>query len=325
MGPDGSIAFGGSTNAAVPGHTNVGSSDAVVGKLTSDGELAWIHQWGSSGGENTRLTSFAEDGSVLAWGLSNGQVPGGSSDNAKGPWAARYSADGQTRAWLKQYKVQPVLMFNNSRAFVDAAGNFNAILGNLIQRITGDGAEIARWAPKGGQGFVPFNTLVPNAERDAIFGWDNLQVSTSVPFAPAFGQQTLDGSISYYRFIEPKRTAVLEPVENVIWTGEYGITTKSYRTIAVTADSVYLAGEFSNVYKNGSVTRPATKPLSIGRYDLHGKRIWFQEIVFAGDSIVNPVIVVDMATDPEGNVVIAATGAKDVLFKLSADDGDLLP
>ncbi len=69
--PDGGIYFGGYINAALPGETFAGETDAVIGKITSAGTLAWIHQWGSSSNDATTRTAVEPDGSVIAHGTSS--------------------------------------------------------------------------------------------------------------------------------------------------------------------------------------------------------------------------------------------------------------
>jgi len=314
---DDGVFIGGSTNVALPGETAGGLSDAVVGKLNANGTVAWVHQWGSSSNESTGLTRSLSDGSVIAGGASDGQAPGNPSTSARGFWLARYSATG-TRLWLKQYQstLNGVSTLDAStKLLVDKNDNayffFGSAIGasSVLKVETAHGNEISRYSQ--------FDGRVMNSPKDTMYGWrgGSLEARELNAFTVLYSAQT-----------EPPRTAVLDPVENVIWTGRM-----SGGAPAAGADALYLSGGYSNTYKNGSIVRPQTTHSFVGRYDLDGTRVWFQELVFGSDSggVFNQVnrLLIDIS----GNVLVAAdtyssspeTGGG-YLFKLSAADGAVM-
>lgn len=327
LGSDGSIGFGGSTDEAVAGHTNAGFTDAVVGKLTKAGAVAWIHQWGSSGQDVARLTAFSADGGLFSWGLSSGQVPGQPAEVAGGPWTALYSGDGETRAWLKQYQKLGVVQYGTPFAFFDAGGQTSIVLANLIQRFDGTGVETMRLKPPTNGGFYLFDPTCPSANGDGLFGFSLLHTAEdSSTSRLAFAFQNLSGGVEYYRSVEPPRTRILDTVEGVTWTGDMAEFGANAKAIAATGNAIYIAGTYRNVYKNGSVAHPSTTPLWVGRYDLKGNRIWFQEILYGSASNIGQASLSGIAVDAAGNVVLSAGTLTNnsYLVKLKASDGTVL-
>ncbi|GAH38229.1 unnamed protein product, partial [marine sediment metagenome] len=66
----------GYTYGSLDGYTNQGSIDVAVSKLTSDGQIVWIRQLGTSAADAIRGMAIGDDGSVYLGGSisSNGVV-----------------------------------------------------------------------------------------------------------------------------------------------------------------------------------------------------------------------------------------------------------
>jgi hypothetical protein len=102
---------------------------------------------------------------------------------------------------------------------------------------------------------------------------------------------------------------------------------------AVGADAIYLMGVYDNTYKNGANPPPSTSPVFVGRYDLDGARVWFQEFLFVDPTIstepLSPKLYGAITIGTDGNPLVAINGNNGVagpyLVRLKSKDGQLLP
>jgi hypothetical protein len=320
---DGGVFFGSaaSTNAALPGETSGGAGDAVIGKINAAGTLEWAHQLGGAGNEATVLTAATSDGAVIAMGTCSAQLPGMPSSVSGGPWLARYEADG-TRAFLKQYEPGEAGSAGFGKLFILKNGNILMVGSSTTFLADADGNELSR----NGSGVpgkqVPGGALTPvalDADSSALFSWTYDGVLT---------QRDLDGTPRWFRKVEPPRMAEIDPVEGVIWTGKLsGADTSGTHpsTVTVAKDAIYLTGTYTNSYKNGSTARPTTMLVFMGRYDLDGNRVWFQELTFDVTTGATPMAV---ALDSDDNPIVALSGnnaaTQGFVIKLDKSDGSLL-
>jgi hypothetical protein len=332
--PDGGIFFGGVARSALPGETyGGGTSDAVVGKLTPAGTVAWMHQLGGGAAETTLLTTPTSDGGVIAYGSATGQLPGMTSAMANGDWIARYDAAG-TRNFLKQYEPFQGAGGLRSRMFIDAVGNVIVVSANTLFKVDSEtGAEherIGSIVPGKGTGYG-YTTAASNPDKDAFYCW--LPPSAGAPTAlGTLWKYGLDGLPLWHRSAEPERSAVIDPVENVIWKGtlSYVNSQTDPQNVAVTADAIYVVGGYSNRYMNGSTPRSTTTPIFVGRYDLKGERVWFQEFLLKSTLANVPNFsgeLMGLTLDSKENPVLAVQGGvlhRGIIFKLSKGDGTLL-
>ncbi len=333
--PDGGIYFGGYINAALPGETFAGETDAVIGKITSAGTLAWIHQWGSSSNDATTRTAVEPDGSVIAHGTSSGQAPGNPATVAGGPWMARYSATG-ARTWLKQYRTDAG-EFNVSDLTIDATGIVRLIGTFDILKVEPTlGAELARVKLNTGNFLWSYLPVVLNPSKDALYSWG--ECWGTLGRTTGLAKFNLDGDLLDKREVEFGRSAVLDTVENVIWNGGIRVLDslspfsvgRTSPPFVVGSNAIYLVGIYTNSYLNGSIAKPTTEALYVGRYDLNGARVWFQEFVFPGDT-ANTVSshFSGIVLDANGNPVIATSAYHNgdvgsFIFKLNAATGEIL-
>lgn len=99
--PDGGAYVAGYTKGSLDG-PNAGDKDAVVARLTPDGALSWIRQYGGPGED--KATGIAADalvagvGTVHVTGSASAALPGTTALGGLDGWIAAYSTDG-ARQW----------------------------------------------------------------------------------------------------------------------------------------------------------------------------------------------------------------------------------
>ncbi|MFC7585233.1 alpha/beta hydrolase-fold protein [Nonomuraea antimicrobica] len=91
--PDGGAYAVGYTKGALDG-ANAGDKDAVLARLTPDGEVSWIRQYGGAG-EDKAYGVAADASNVYVTGGASAALPG---TTGPGGWLAAFTTDG-TRKW----------------------------------------------------------------------------------------------------------------------------------------------------------------------------------------------------------------------------------
>ena len=105
----GDIVVGGYTGGTLPGspEPNAGSYDGFIAVYSADnGTRRWVHQFGSSSGDNVRAIAVNPgSGDIVVAGHTGGTLPGSPEDNAndgiEDAFIAVYTASG-TRRWVRQ-------------------------------------------------------------------------------------------------------------------------------------------------------------------------------------------------------------------------------
>jgi hypothetical protein len=368
---DGGLFFGGRIASALPGESYGGAEDSFVGKIAADGTLAWIHQLGSSSSDFVHRTFGLPDGSVIAIGETSGQLPG-QPDTVLGgtygsDWLVRYEADG-TQTWLKQYTVDPAGSIPGGLFGTDADGRQDTemALDPSGVLLVADGPSVTKIDVAHGTVLdsrlvvndnVATTAQTPNGNlvncvpigmtSDGFYTWTdyvNRDSAKNPKSSAALAKFSLDGVVLSYREVEPVRTAVIDPVGNVTWSGTMnalnpGLSTNRY--IAVSSDAVYLAGIYENSYSiDGAAARPTIRNLFVGKYSLTGDRIWFQELSFAGDTADdmirslprglqldlsgNPVLLAVQKSFDNNNHDLLLNPTGGFIFKLNAADGTVM-
>ncbi|WP_154797623.1 alpha/beta hydrolase-fold protein [Cellulosimicrobium protaetiae] len=90
----------GYTSGAVGDVPSAGDKDALLGRVSADGELLWLRQVGGPGEDKALAVAASPDGAVYVGGVSGGGMPGAEHAGANDGWVARYDADGG-QAWLR--------------------------------------------------------------------------------------------------------------------------------------------------------------------------------------------------------------------------------
>jgi hypothetical protein len=179
------------------------------------------------------------------------------------------------------------------------------------------GKEIGRFLrPNDGLGLY----VTIDAAREAFYCWINGTLS----------KFDLDGNGLWYRDAEPERKVLIDATEDVFWFGDM-VPGAGQHPIAVASDAIYLAGMYANHYastKTGVTLPPPTQTMYVGRYDLDGNRVWFQELVVDSAAPLVPVDFLGIVLDPMENPIVAVSSANRAdggfLFKLDQTDGSLL-
>jgi hypothetical protein len=330
VGAAGELAFGGATNVALPGETKMpgNSSDAFAGKLDSAGKIQWAHQWGTIAEDRSTVLSFGPSGSVLAAGKADGQLPGSPAATASGPFAVRFEADG-TRTWLKQYPslATAALLVDASGALYIGGSGGSGIGGLMLRRLspTGDllsDTKIAVINSFGGQNMIGPGSLA-GFGRGVFFASDQSAFFTFD--GSILARMALAGPVDWYRKTGPEQMATIDSVEGVIWNGQFVVGNGS---LAVTSDSLFVAGLYRNDYRNGSMPRPQRMTGYVARCDLDGKQLWFRQFQIPwmfDEKVAFQGTVLGLSGDSAGNViVVSAPLGRAYVIKLAKADGTLM-
>jgi hypothetical protein len=285
------------------------SEDVTVGKLNTDGTLAWSKNVGLTDGvADIHATMMLSGGDVIAGG------------HTPAPWLARIKADGSTTTWLKQYPPFLAEVGTSAGAlFEDASGNIEFVTANQTLKVDSTGTELLRseLPPHIAGTFTSFLPMAMTPRRDGFYSWSSFSSSgPGIPSYTALGFFNLDLVPQWARPAQPTRYA--EYPDGTHWEGSFKDTT-SVMALAVTADAVYLMGDY------GNVKEPVrSDPFYVGRYDLEGNRVWFQEYLpEKSTSVVYPGR--QLFVIPDGNLTVFVGSDKGFYaFKLNSADGSLL-
>lgn len=315
---NGEAFLGGIVTYKLPGETlSNNAQDAWVGKVDAQGKLAWAHQWGPA--THTAAIAIGPNGSVVAIGSSTGQVPGNPPTNAGGHFAARYEADG-ARTFLKQYPGGNVGL--QSLLLSSAGDLYFGLSSTSIRHIASDGTlvgdSVISIAPEAAPawGHVAF---APGEEAVHDFVQIFNGPSPAGLITGVWSLLGLDGKALWYR-PTAKKTAVIDAVEGVTWTGTFS----QFSTFVVTTDAVFLAGKYNNSYTNGANPKPPTSPLFVGRYTLEGEQVWFTEFLTEDPSIAWEAKAIGTSQSGDVSVIASAAGSRTYRFQVSATNGSLL-
>lgn len=125
---DDSVLVGGVTYGAFPGQSNQGKADSFLAKLSSDGKIAWVRQFGTAEVDQLTGVAVAPDGTILATGITEGAFPGQTFAGGSDVFLASFAPDG-TSNWIREFgtdqleRTNAVANTQGSAVTVDAAGN----------------------------------------------------------------------------------------------------------------------------------------------------------------------------------------------------------
>lgn len=98
--PGGGVVVAGYTKGSVAGTPNRGDKDAFVAKVSAEGELDWVRQFGSRG-EDKGLAVTVDVSGVYLGGVAGAAMPGAHASGGIDGWLAALDRDG-TMKWLSQ-------------------------------------------------------------------------------------------------------------------------------------------------------------------------------------------------------------------------------
>lgn len=304
---DGASVLFGSSNPDAP---SVGGREAFVVKINYAGKTLWKDAWGSTGHDDVTATGIANNGGVVSAGTSTGQVPENPASVAKGMWIAWHELDGR-RAFHKQYSNASIpnqVLIDSNITAIHVIGDSNWVKVNL------SGVEQLR---------VDIKSMVhPKAalskDEKSMYLWGQTRFEK---------YSATTGVLERAWEFEGERRAVVDPGQTE-WTG-LGQGGNEHAYVAVGKSSFYITGTYTNTYRNGPSPRPTTRLPFIGKYDMDGRRLWFQEIAIeADDSNGENVFLQGLLLDEEDNPILGlfnneavAQNRKGYVIKLDSATG----
>ncbi|MFC4456361.1 hypothetical protein [Deinococcus sonorensis] len=97
----GNIFIAGATGGELQSGAQAGGQDAFVARLTPDGKVAWVRQFGSSADDLARSVALGADGSLYVMGETRGRLPDNTSEGGQDTFVARLSTSGEVM-WMNQ-------------------------------------------------------------------------------------------------------------------------------------------------------------------------------------------------------------------------------
>lgn len=98
---EGAVYVTGVTDRAFPGHVNLGDFDSFVARLTLDGDIDWITQFGTSRLDGAWKIGVSET-TIFVSGNTEGQFPGETALGGNDAFVAAFELDGTLR-WARQF------------------------------------------------------------------------------------------------------------------------------------------------------------------------------------------------------------------------------
>jgi enterochelin esterase-like enzyme len=96
-------------NAYVTGYTrgvldgaNAGDKDVILAKLSADGEVLWLKQFGGEGEDKAYAVTAAPDGTLYVAGMTGSTLEAGAAQGGLDAFLAAFSADGDA-LWTRQF------------------------------------------------------------------------------------------------------------------------------------------------------------------------------------------------------------------------------
>lgn len=103
IGADGEIYVAGSTDGEFPGQSNAGGYDTFLSRFTPEGELVWLHQFGSSARDYPTSIVVDGEGAIYIAGETNGKLPG-----------LNIQHQGETDAFVRKYDAEGEFVWHTS-------------------------------------------------------------------------------------------------------------------------------------------------------------------------------------------------------------------
>lgn len=125
---DDSVYVAGVTYGAFPAQSNQGKADNFLAKISSEGKLAWVRQFGTPEVDQLTGVAVAPDGTVYATGITEGAFPGQTFAGGSDVFLASFAADG-TSNWIREFGTDQIERTNavantqGAAVTVDAGGN----------------------------------------------------------------------------------------------------------------------------------------------------------------------------------------------------------
>lgn len=116
--------------------TNAGASDAWLAKYNSQGDRAWLEQFGTSSSELATRIVTDKDGNLYLTGITGGNLAETKQANNTDAWLAKYDSQGN-RLWIRQFGSDLI----NTPFGIDIDGEGNVYLSGVTVKQNEEGAE----------------------------------------------------------------------------------------------------------------------------------------------------------------------------------------
>jgi hypothetical protein len=274
---------------------------AAIQQVLPDGTLGWKSSIGSSaaGVQNSAgALTVGPDDTVYISGSSSGQLPNQPVTASGDGFVAHYAKDGT----LISVDQAPFISTVAGPLTVDTAGQ--VVLANSLVAVDSNlqllWAVPSSLATQANAAFSPSGLLFDSGLNTA--GMNIVEERSSATGAGIWQRQFA------------VQTGTVNAVEGETWTGQF----RGTPVMVATSDSVYLAGSYSNTYKNGSSPPPTTAPCYVARLDTMGSQIWFRQfettlVTTSGHDFAPSAIALS------GKKLVVASS--EIVFQLNAADG----
>ncbi len=232
MDTEGNIYAGGSTFGSFDASPNIGQTDGFLIKLSPNGQVIWMRQFGSEKGEDVSNILIDKNGQVVVLGVTNG-VFAGQNANSYDTYLMKLDSNGNhlwTRlSGLPEFDIHRGAVIDKAEE-IYTAGQIDNVSSRtqagLISKFDINGKILwSRKYPTTGYGDVRFRwlNLDPN---------NNLLVAAEI-----YGSFQSVESDSYSAMVTK-----LDPQGNVIWTSGLGADGRIYSQIVDQIGNSYMVG-----------------------------------------------------------------------------------
>jgi len=262
----------GDTFGSFPGATSSGGSDVFAARVGTNGDVAWVRQFGTSSFE--QATGIAADGTAIyVVGTTSGALPGQTQVGGTDAFLRRYDHDGNT-VWTRQFGTtasDTATAVGVSATGVYVAGYTSGALPGQVQ-VGGFDAFIARYDANGSAGWTrQFGT--PGSDAGYGIAVDVSGVYTTGTTTGTFvGERNAGGQDAFVRRLDFEG--------NELWTREFGTPGFDYpRGVAVDAtpgfEGTYVVGGTFGTFPGWS--NAGSQDVFAAMYDRGGHSVWVRE------------------------------------------------
>jgi hypothetical protein len=327
-GQDGVVYFGGWGGLEEPATEPFagGSADAILGKLTADGDVEWMRQWGTTQLESITTLVLAGDGGVFGTAQCSELLPGAPPENLYGDAFFRYDAAG-ARSFLRQHSPHDPenLRIDGDRdgIFLDPSGAGRIFSSGTLQQRTVDatGLATATSEPPAPPSGPRVNGAIRRVPGNQLLAYTHARKSAGSRTFPALAGFDLDGTLKWYRLAEIE-SSVIDQTAGTVWTGEW-IPPGYGDTMVVGPDAIYVSGSYLSEYENGPTEQVFAEV--VAKYDFTGERLWFRLFKLPAQNSGTWVahrLVLDLEGSPL--LFLGEGGVSPFIVRLRPEDGTIV-
>jgi hypothetical protein len=298
------LAVDGTGNIYVGGENDArGAVGTFVTKVLPDSTVAWQKTIGSATTNQVFGVAVGADGAISAMGQCSGQLPQQPASASGHGFELKYSSAGDLLQTVQSADIGPY----PSGLQLDILGNSFFLNGGAVAKL--DPMSKVLWSVAT-VGVDPHFNLAVRPDGSALF---DFEPSPQGYLGKIVQRDSANGAATSVRPFGTQMVT-LNAAEGATWTGaffHYGAAP----FMVATNDSIYLAGVYSNTYRNGSSPPPTTGTSYVLRLDSTGKQVWFRLFSFGK----NDLGLRAMAIGSQDQLVLL--GSYGEILELKASDG----